>query len=206
MIILTVSYYGPPEEAEACTSILFEDETIAKAVSAQTVLTPLSKLNDGNNHNDIHGGFKSIQSAWIKETRPETIIAAFSKWLDFTTQYDDAKRTAMVLNSVNTQKQLEIQGTAEGRDRYFDARDRGIQALIISWFTETETRSAAKDFAASIKALYRQNNPTELPRTILNNICPEMELEEVFSEHRVTELKRLAEVWDPSGLFWRPCN
>lgn len=146
MVILTVSYFGPPEEAEALTSALFEDETVAKTIMAQTVLTPLSKINEGNSQNDVHGGFKNIQAAWIKETQAETIKAAFSKWLDFTTQHEDAKRTAMVLNSVNTQKQLEIQGTAEGRDGYFDARDRGIQAVVISWFNEQETRPAAADF------------------------------------------------------------
>jgi hypothetical protein len=206
MVILTVTYFGPPEEAEARTSTLFEDETVAKAIMVQAVLTPLSKINDGNSQNDVHGGFKNIQAAWIKETQAETIKAAFGKWLDFTTQYEDAKRTAMILNGVNTQKQLEIQGTSEGRDRYFDARDRGIQAVVISWFTKQETRPAAADFAASIKALYRQNDATDIPRTILNNINLDMELGEVFSEYRVTELKRLANVWDPSGLFWRPWN
>jgi hypothetical protein len=206
MVILTVTYFGPPEEAEARTSTLFEDETVAKTVMAQTVLTPLSKINDGNSQNDVHGGFKNIQAAWIKETQPETIKAAFSKWLDFTTQHEDAKRTAMILNGVNTQKQLEIQGTSEGQDRYFDARDRGIQAVVISWFAKQETQLVAADFAASIKALYRQNDATDLPRTILSNINLDMEPSEVFSEHRVTELKRLANVWDPSGLFWRPLN
>lgn len=112
----------------------------------------------------------------------------------------------MVLNSVNTQKQLEIQGTAEGRDRYFDARDRGIQAVVISWFNEQETRPAAADFVASIRALYRQNDATDLPRTILNNIGLDLKLEEVLSEHKVVELKRLVNFWDTSGLFWRPWN
>lgn len=207
MSVLTVTYFGPPEEAEGLTSVLFEEGTIAKAITAQTVFTPLSTLNDGLDHMNIHGGFKDIQSAWIKKTQPETIVAAFRKWLDFTTQYDDAKRTTLVLSSSNTQKQLEIQDTAEGRDRYCDVRDRGIQALVISWFTKTETTSAAKDFAAGIKALYRQNRQTtEFPRTILNNMGPEIDAGELFAEHRVAELKRLADIWDPTGLFWRPWN
>jgi hypothetical protein len=206
MVILTVTYFGPPEEAERGTSILFKHETVAKAIKAQTLLTPLSKINDGNSQNDVHGGFKNIEAAWIKETRPEIIKAAFSKWLDHTTQHNDAKRTAMVLNSINTQKQLEIQGTAEGRAGYFDARDRGIQAVVISWFTKQETQTAAADFAINVKALFRQNDATEIPRTILNNIGLEMEPWEILPEHRITELKRLANVWDPSGLFWRPWN
>lgn len=206
MVILTVTYFGPPEEAEAHTPTLFEYETVAKTIMAQTVLTPLSKINDGNSQNDVYGGFKNIQAAWIIETQAETIKSAFGKWLDFTTHHEDAKRTAMILNGVNTQKQLEIQGTVEGRYRYFDARDRGIQAVVISWFTKQETQPAAAEFAASIKALYRQNDATDLPRTVLNNIGLDMDLGEAFSEHRVIELKRLANVWDQSGLFWRPWN
>jgi hypothetical protein len=207
IIIFTVTYYGPADEAETRTSILFEGEPISKAISVQTVLTPLFKLNDGLNHFDVHGGFKDIQSAWITETQPETIIAAFKEWLDFTAQHDDTKRTTIVLNSSSIQKQLEIQGTSEGRARYFDARDRGVHALIISWFTKAETRSAATDFAAGIKALYRQKKKAaEPPRTILNNIGPSSKPDEVLVEHRVADLKRLADFWDPTALFWKPWN
>ncbi|CAL5868418.1 uncharacterized protein PFLUO_LOCUS2643 [Penicillium psychrofluorescens] len=207
MIILTVTYYGPPDHAEATVPVLFDDETVAKAITAQTVLTPLPKINDGLAHFDVHGGFKDIQSALVKETSSASIVTAFAKWLDFTTQYEDARRTTVVLSSFNTQKQIEISNTAEGRARYCSHRDRGIQALIISWFTEERTKSAAADFAKEVKALYRQSrSASEPPRTILNNLGPDAELSELHTEDRVGELRRLASVWDPTGLFWNPWN
>ncbi|KAJ5826019.1 hypothetical protein N7474_003157 [Penicillium riverlandense] len=207
MIILTVTYYGPPDHAEAIVPVLFDEEIVAKTISAQTVLTPMSKLNDSLAHLDVHGGFKDIQSAWVKETHSKTIVAAFGKWLDFTTQHEDARRTTIVLSSFNTQKQIEISNTAEGQARYCSHRDRGTQALIISWFTEERTKLAAADFAKGIKALYRQgSSASELPRTILNNFGPDTKLSELHTGGRVGQLKRLANFWDPTGLFWKPWN
>jgi hypothetical protein len=207
MIILTVTYYGPPDHVEATVPVLFDGEIVAKAITAQTVLTPLSKLNDSLAHLDVHGGLKDIQSAWVKETHLETIVTAFGKWLDFTTQYENARRTTLVLSSFNTQKQIEISNTAEGQAKYCSHRDRGTQALIISWFTEERTKSVAADFAKGIKALYRQDSSaSELPRTILNNLGPDTNPSELHTEGRVRQLKRLASVWDPSGLFWKPWN
>ncbi|CAG8417517.1 unnamed protein product [Penicillium salamii] len=205
MIVLTATYYGPSDEAEAAVPILFEKDIVNKAIVAQTAPTPLAMLNDPLAHFDVHGGFKDIQSAAISKISALNTMAAFDKWLHFTTQYEDATRTTLVLSSFNPEKQIEVSKTQEGKARYFDHHERGFQALIISWSETKSTELAATDFAKEIKTLYRQDSlASELPRTLVNNIAPDTKLEELFPEEKVEELKKVVGVWDPMGLFWRP--
>ncbi|CAG8947964.1 unnamed protein product [Penicillium salamii] len=205
MIILTVTYYGPSDEAEAAVPILFEKDIVNKAIVALTAPTPLATLNDALAHFDVHGGFKDIQSAAMSKVSVQSTLAAFDKWLHFTTQYEDATRTTLVLSSFNPEKQIEISKTQEGKARYFDHRERGFQALIISWSETRSTERAATDFAKEIKTVYRQGSvASEPPRTLVNNIAPDTKLEELFPEGKVEELKRLVGIWDPTDIFWKP--
>ncbi|KAJ5367222.1 hypothetical protein N7541_001163 [Penicillium brevicompactum] len=205
MIVLTATYYGPHDEAQAALPILFKKEIVAKAIVAATAPTPLSKMNEPLAHFDVHGGFKDIQSAAMNKIHPKSIMDAFNKWLDFTTQYQDAKRTTLVFSSFNTRKQIEISETQEGKSRYFDHRERGFQALIISWSTTKSTELAATNFAKEMKSLCRQDSVVlEPPRSLVNNMTPDTKLEEFFSKERIEEYKRIVGVWDPLGIFWRP--
>lgn len=205
MIILTVTYYGPSAEAETAFPVLFDEAIVSKAIVAQTAPTPLGKLNDALAHFDAHGDLKDTYSAGLTKTQPETILAAFEKWLDFTTQYADGKRTTLILTSYNPKKQIEISNTPEGKARYFGGRDRRFNVFIFSCSETESTDSAAAVFAKEIKELYRSgSSEAELPRTLLNNIISETTPDELFSNDQVEELKRLVGVWDPSGLFWRP--
>ena len=205
MIVLTATYYGPHDEAQAALPILFKKEIVAKAIVAATAPTPLSKMNEPLAHFDVHGGFKDIQSAAMNKIHPKSIMDAFNKWLDFTTQYQDAKRTTLVFSSFNTRKQIEISETQGGKSRYFDHRERGFQALIISWSTTKSTELAATNFAKEMKSLCRQESVAlEPPRSLVNNMTPDTKLEEFFSKERIEEYKRIVGVWDPLGIFWRP--
>ncbi|KAJ5976157.1 hypothetical protein N7481_009864 [Penicillium waksmanii] len=206
MIILTATYYGPAKEAERATSVLFDEEVVSKAINAQTEFTPVAQLNDASAPFDAHGGFKNIQSTWMKITNPEAIKSAFEKWLEYTTKHEDAKRTALVLSSFNTKRQMEIGASPEGHARYFDHRDRGLLAIIITWFGSEDTASAAATFAEEIKTVYKEHDSSSTPRTILNNIGPTTQLSELHTEERIRELKRLGGIWDPLGLFWKPWN
>ncbi|KAJ5692711.1 hypothetical protein N7462_002134 [Penicillium macrosclerotiorum] len=205
MIILTVTYYGSSKHGEQAASLLFEAELVSQTITAQTMFTPMVSINDSLEPLNAHGGFKDVHSAWIRSTKGETIQAAFTKWLDFTTTHEDATHTTLVLSSCNPQKRMEIAETAEGQARFFDHRDRGIQAIIVSWVTNESTQSAATNFADEIKALYRQNElPSDPPRTILNNLGPSTKLEELHTADKIEQLRKLARVWDPSGIFWQP--
>lgn len=205
MIVLTVTYYGPSDEAEAAVPILFEKDIVDKAIVAQTAPAPLAKLNEGLAHFDVHGGFKDIQSAAMTKVSVKSIMASFDNWFDFTAQYADATRTTLVLSSFNTEKQIEISKTQEGKAQYFDHRERGFQVLILSWSGTKTSELAATSFAKEIKNLYRQDSAaSELPRTLVNNIAPDTKLEESFPEEKIEELKRLTRIWDPMGLFWGP--
>jgi hypothetical protein len=206
MIILTATYYGPAEEAEQAASVLFDEEVVSKAINAQTEFKPVAQLNDASAPFDTHGDFKDIQSTWMKTTNPEAIKSAFEKWLEYTTKHEDAKRTALVLSGFNTRRQMEIGASPEGHGRYFDHRDKGLLAIIISWFGNEDTASAAAAFAEDIKTIYKEHDSSGTARTILNNIGPTTPLSELHTEERIRELKRIGGIWDPLGLFWRPWN
>jgi hypothetical protein len=101
---------------------------------------------------------------------------------------------------------MEIGASPEGYARYFDHRDRGLLAIIITWFGSEDTASAAASFAEDIKMVYEEHDSSSTPRTILNNIGPTTQLSELHTEERIRELKRLGGIWDPLGLFWKPWN
>ncbi|KAJ5263348.1 hypothetical protein N7478_010953 [Penicillium angulare] len=205
MVILTVTYYGPATDAESAFPILFDKAVTSKTIVAVTAPTQLAKLNDALAHFDVKGDRKDIQSAALSKVVPETITTAFQKWLVFTEQYADAKRTTLVLSSYSKDKNMEISQSPEGKARYFDNRDRGFNVLIFSWSSTDSTEAASNEFSKEIKALYRSGSLTsELPRTLLNNIAPDTKADELFTENQAKELKRLVGVWDPTCLFWRP--
>lgn len=204
LIILTATYYGPAEEAERATSVLFDEEVVSKAINAQTEFTPVAELNNASAPFDVHGDFKNIQSTWMKTTNSEAIKSAFEKWLEYTTKHEDAKHTALALSGFNTRRLMEIGASPEGHARYFDHRDRGLLAIIITWVGNEEAASAAAAFVEDIKTVYRKHDSSGTPRTILNNFGPTTQLSELHTEEQIRELKRLGGIWDPLRLFWKP--
>lgn len=205
MIIVTATYFGPAEEGEKASSLLFEEDIVRKAIKAETVMTPFANLTSAFDALNVHGGYKDISSAWLRTAPPDATKAMYERWLDFTGKYDDAKRTMAVLGVINTEKTAAIGNSSEGQARYFESRDRGVLVGFVTWHNNPETSEPASTFVRECMAIYRQSQPdTDVPRTFANNFRPHTKLEEVHTEDKIKELKRIVQLWDSKGIFWSP--
>lgn len=204
-IVLTASYFGPANEGEEATKLLFDDEVVRKAIKAETVMTPFAEMNDALEVFNVHGDFKDLSSAWLRTSTAAVIKSAFKRWLDFTGTYGDAKRTAAILGTNSAERQIAISKTAEGAAKHFESRDRGTCLLTLTWYAKPETHEPAAAFVRDLKAIYRGSQPgPDPPRTFANNMRPDTELEEMHSRERIKQLKRIKKLWDSSGVFWSP--
>lgn len=205
VIVLLSLYYGPPEEGEQASKPLFDDAITNSTIQSETVSTPLSRMNEAWGAFSVHGEYKDISSAWLRTTPVETVKASFQRYVEFTNQYKDATRSTIVHGTHNPGKHLAISKTPEGQAKYFESRDRGTCMLVMPWATDPKTVEPMRAFAKSIKALYREGQPDlDLPRTFPNNMQPDTELEELHTDDRIEELKRIKKLWDGSGVFWSP--
>lgn len=201
MLALTAMSYGPAEEAEKAMSLLFEPETTEKAVNAATIYTPLPLSSAAFEPLNVHGDYKDGSSSFLRTLNVDTITAGFRQWLDFTDTYPDGKRTLLVIAGFNTKKLAEYGETPEGKAKFCEIRDRNFFASTWGWCTTPETAAAMWSFQNEFNAVCRKND-TAVPRTFANNLTPETKLEELHSEEKIAELKRVKKEWDPEGLFW----
>lgn len=206
IIILSSLYYGPADEGEHASKPLFDDAIINNnTILFETITTPLSLMNEAWGAFSVHGEYKDISSAWLTNTPAETMKASFQRYVEFTDQYKDATRSTIVHATHNPGKHVAISQTPEGMAKYFESRDRGTCMLVMPWASNPETVEPMRAFAKSIKALYREVQPdSDLPRTFPNNMQYDTKVEELHSDDRIKELKRIKKLWDESGVFWSP--
>lgn len=201
LVILTATYTGPTEEAMMATAGLFENQLVEASFMAETRTLSITSLNDGVPSADAAGAHRDINVAGLKTISAETVEELYGKWLDFTLQNSDAKRTFMAISRFDTSfmekhgKPWEFVGT----------RDRGVAFIITTWFTDVSLRDKVEQFVSDMKATARCEE-TAVPRTVVNNMRPSTKLGELFDPVAATEIRRLKEVWDPHKLFWSPWN
>jgi len=203
MIMLNASYYGPDEDAERAATVLFDEQTVGKAIKAETTGVPISNANAAFEALNQHGAFKDISSCFVKSLDTDTIQGGFDAWLDFTAKNEAAKATVAVMGRHNTEKLQEIGETDEGKAKFFQSRDRGIVVYTCTICTKEETIPATKSYASKFLALYRRNE-VDGPRTFANNFRPGMSLSELHSDGKIEEVKRVKKIWDKDDLFWHP--
>ncbi|KAF7596235.1 hypothetical protein BBP40_002768 [Aspergillus hancockii] len=205
VIILSAFYYGPAEKGKQASRVLFDDEITKDTIQAETISTPLSRLNEAYVPFSAHGEYKDISSAWLRITPVQVMRASFQRYVEFTDQYKDATRSTIAHVTHNTGKHRATGETPEGQAKYFECRDRGTCMLVMPWATNPETVQPMRAFAQDVKALYRQAQPeTDPPRTFPNNMQPDTDLEEMHTVGRIQELRRIKKLWDGSGVFWSP--
>ena len=201
MIVLTAMSYGPSQEAEKAMSLLFEPGTTEKAIKATTAFTPLPLSTAAFEVINAHGDYKDGSSSFLKTLDADTITAAFRQWLDFTDKYADAKRTLLVIAGFNIQKLAEYGETPEGQAKFCQIRDRSFFASTWGWCTSPESATAMWSFQREFGKLCREHD-SAVPRTFANNITPDTKVEELHSDDKIAELKRVKQLWDGKGLFW----
>lgn len=205
MIMVTATYFGPAEEGEKAMGLLFDEEVVKKAIKADTSMVPFAQIISSFDAFNVHGGYKDISSAWLSVMLPSTTREIYQRWLDFTGKYDDANKTMIALGGMNTEKMVAIGNTPEGQAKYFESRDRGVLFVVMTWYSKPEMSEPVNTFARDSLSLYRRSQPeSEVPRTFANNLRPHIELEEMHTEDRIKELKRINQLWDSKAMFWSP--
>ena len=203
MILLTASYYGPPNEGERAVGALFDSEITGKALNAETVMVPMAIANNAYDIMNVHGGYKDIYSCFVNSVTAGTLKTSFHRWVQVGEQHQDAKPTMAIWSQFNVQKITEFGQCAEGRDKFLGVRGRGILTNLVAWSQTPETKEAVDRFRDEYMELARSDDSGQ-PRTFANNQHPGIGLEELFPKEKIPELKRVKSTWDADRLFWSP--
>lgn len=203
MVMLLISYFGPPDEAEKEAAFSFDENLVKKAIKAVTSATSYDHALDAFDIGNKHGGHKHIASAWVKSISPEAIQAAYQMWVVLTEDAQLGRSIAYIgVNDTTKAKQL---GTSTKGKRFFENRDRSYCAFTLTIHDSIEKAKAARAFADECKAIYRQGQPTsDPPRTFSNNLLSGTDPAELYTQVKLDELARLKSVWDNTSLFWSP--
>ncbi|KAH7110389.1 hypothetical protein B0J13DRAFT_578026 [Dactylonectria estremocensis] len=203
IITLTVSYYGPPNEAEQAAAVLFDQNIIGKAVEAETFLVSVATANDRNNHMNVHGGFKDTWSCFVSSVDGAVIKDSFERWVQVAERDQDAKRTLVLWGQFNTNKAFSLGQSPEGQGKFLGVRDRGVFTNMVKYADTLESNKALDQFCYHHMEIARRRDSGP-PRMLANNRRPGMNLQELYSKEKITELKRVRQVWDAEQLFWSP--
>ena len=202
MAILAATFFGSEEAAvkESSISQLFEEAVVSKAVIAETATVPFVNINDANEPFNVHGGYKDIESAWTTKPSLDVIVSNYNRWLSFTSEHEDAKRSIVVTSRYNT---TVSQTNAVAQD-FVECRDRDTIFLLMTWFTKQESKEAVANFISDVKQTARQDETSTAAKTFANNVTPQTKLQELFSENSLNEIRKVKTVWDEHNLFWSP--
>ncbi|KAJ4228990.1 hypothetical protein NW759_003711 [Fusarium solani] len=204
IIVLGYSYFGPAEEAEKHATLLFQEDVVSKAVMANTLFVPMENINDKLDPLNTHGGHKAIASCRLEKTNIEAIKNAFQLWLSVTTKYPDSQKSPLALSSLNSTKPTELGQGHPGSVKFVEGRNRDISAQIVTICEKEETMAALTGFMDDTVAELRKGDPESVPRSFPNNLRFGINLEEMFDEERLAELREVKKLWDAEGLFWSP--
>ncbi|OAX79770.1 hypothetical protein ACJ72_05911 [Emergomyces africanus] len=202
-IMLSASYYGPAHEGEKSAACLFEHELVSKANKVETLFVPMATVNNGLDFMNVHGGYKGISSCYLSSVNAETLKESFKSWARVGEHNLDAKQTIAIWGRFNTNKAVQLGQSWEGQPKFLSVRDRGIFTNTIRWSHKQETYEYLTHFCDEFMDIARRNDIGP-PRTLANNQHPGIDLEELYPNERVAELKRVKSIWDAERVFWSP--
>ncbi|KND94327.1 6-hydroxy-D-nicotine oxidase [Tolypocladium ophioglossoides CBS 100239] len=203
IIILSATYYGPSADAEKAAAGLFDASLVQKAIKADTALLPLSRINDGLEPLNAHGGFKSMNAARLAALKPESISATFATWLQTTEKLPDAGRTAFVFHRFDPTKLQSNGATQQSKDKFVEGRDRGFTVMAVPWCYSPDSWGKLAAFVDEVLSICRRGD-AGAARTLPNTMKLGADLGELFSDERVRELQRVKKTWDAEDVFWSP--
>lgn len=209
MIIVSLAYFGPQEEAEQAAAAALAPDVAGQAISAETLAVPFANMNDGAEAFNGHGGLKDMYTCMLESLSVASIARAFERWRRFGDEVEDARpRTYAVVGSWNTQAL--VAGAAAGAggadSKFYRYRSRGLIMQAATWYGKPETRAAADEYGREMLEIFREEDAKNkvAPASFANNIRFGQDLEEVYSKDMIGELKRVRRLWDPKGVFWSP--
>ncbi|CAM1510716.1 Fc.00g010510.m01.CDS01 [Cosmosporella sp. VM-42] len=202
--IVGCTYFGPAADAEKHAAVLFREDVIQEAISANTAMVPWANINDRFEPNNLHGGHKAIASCLLERTDAETIKIAFEQWLSATKKHQDAQKSPLVISSFSSTKHSELGQDIIGAGKFLESRDRDISVMLVAICEKQETMAAVRENLDGIMTEFRRSDEGSVPRSFPNNLRFNMNLEEMFDKERLAELREIKEIWDGDGIFWSP--
>ena len=203
IIILGGTHFGPADQAESISSVLFREDIVGKASTSKTDMVPMVALNDRYESQNVHGGHKAIASCRLKKTDAETIKSTFEQWVSITQKHPDSQRSILVIAKFNSTKAVELQRT-QSAGRFLENRDRDFAAMAVTVCSEEDTRVALAEYKDSVMAAMRKGDAGAAAASFPNNLRFGMDLGEMFKPEGLEELRRIKTTWDANGLFWSP--
>lgn len=205
MIILSETFYGPPEDAEKEVAKFFNETLVQKAVNQGTVMLPLSDLNNALEPLNAHGGFKSMNSARLNAMTPEALRESFDLWVKTTDPLPDTSRSGLIFHKFDPSRLRANGSTKEHANKFLESRDRGSTAMVMAWSGTQESHEKLLAFVDAFLEICRRGD-SGVPRTFPNTMRSNTDLDELFVVEKVADLKRLKGKYDPQGVFWSPYN
>ncbi|KAM5383170.1 hypothetical protein ACJA88_003703 [Fusarium oxysporum] len=199
IIILGYQYFGPAEQAEKATTLLFQDDVVSKTVVANTEILPFENVNTKMNIYNSHHGHKTIASCRLRKTTAEAIKAGFEKWHIATEDYPDAQQSSLIISAYNIDKTSAIKN-----EKFVEGRDRNINAFMVMVAKEDKTREAFGPILDDVVAGFRKSDEGMVPRSFPNNLRPGKDLSEMYDTERLGVLRDVKKTWDADGVFWSP--
>ncbi|EWG40956.1 hypothetical protein FVEG_03166 [Fusarium verticillioides 7600] len=199
IIILGYQYFGPAEQAEKATALLFHDDIVSKAVVANTELFPFENANAKMNIYNSHHGHKTIASCRLHKTTAEAIKAGFEKWRIATEDYPDAQQSGLIISAYNIDKTAAIKN-----EKFVEGRDRNINAFMVMVAKEDKTREAFGPILDDVITGFRKSDERMVPRSFPNNLRPGKDLSDMFDTEKLEVLRDVKRTWDGDGVFWSP--
>ncbi|KAF5570901.1 6-hydroxy-D-nicotine oxidase [Fusarium phyllophilum] len=199
IIILGYQYFGPAEQAERATALLFHEDIVSKTVVANTELLPFENVNAKMNIYNSHHGHKTIASCRLHKTTAEAIKAGFEKWRIATEDYPDAHQSGLIISAYNIDKTSPIKN-----EKFVEGRDRNINAFMVMVAKEDKTREAFESILDDVVAGFRKSDEGMVPRSFPNNLRPGKDLRDMYDTKRVEVLRDVKKTWDAEGVFWSP--
>ncbi|KAM0811764.1 putative FAD-binding PCMH-type domain-containing protein [Seiridium cardinale] len=175
-IILGGTYFGPAEQAEKGSAVMFREDIVAKTFRATTEMVPMANLNNRFEPLNVHGGHKLIASCRLKQTSLDTIKATFEQWVSVTKDHPDARPSVVAIGAFDSKRQ-----EGHGRDG-----------------------TGVSKFLDDLMAGFRKGDEHTPPKSFPNNLRFGMSLEELFNRDKLEDLRRVKHIWDPDNVFWSP--
>ncbi|KAF4502779.1 6-hydroxy-D-nicotine oxidase [Fusarium agapanthi] len=199
IIILGYQYFGPAEQAEKATVLLFHDDIVRKTVVANTELLPFENVNAKMNIYNSHHGHKTIASCRLHKTTAEAVKAGFEKWRIATEDYPDAQQSGLIISAYNIDRTSAIKN-----EKFVEGRDRNVNAFMVMVAKEDKTREAFGPILDDVVASFRKSDEGMVPRSFPNNLRPGKDLSDMYDTERLEVLRDVKGTWDAEGVFWSP--
>lgn len=199
-IVLSITYFGPSEAAEAFTALLIGANLSKCATATESRSMPLERINDALEPFNAHGGYKAITGSRVNTFEPKSIELMFSRWLKFTESKPTARQASMLVQKFGTSMAQQYQGN----QLFLEGRERPYMLLVVVLSKGKDAFQGADEFIDDMLTMSRQADTSIPARALPNMMRFQEDPQALFEEDKWTELKRLKLRWDPDNVFWSP--